>query len=129
MTESAEHFSRRNFLKTVGSAAASLVTTSIDNTASSQSWNYPNVLVIFPDQWRRQAFGCYGDPVVRTPHLDRLAEQGVRFKRCDASNPVCSPSLAIFQTGRYAHQTGLIQNNLYLKEKERCFAEIFSENG
>jgi len=57
MTESAEHFSRRNFLKTVGSAAASLVTTSIDKTASSQSWNYPNVLVIFPDQWRRQAFG------------------------------------------------------------------------
>ena len=74
MTESAEHFSRRNFLKTVGSAAASLVTTSIDKTALSQSWNYPNVLVIFHDQWRRQAFGCYGDPVVRTPHLDRLAE-------------------------------------------------------
>ncbi|MFP6719210.1 MAG: sulfatase-like hydrolase/transferase [Candidatus Poribacteria bacterium] len=71
----------------------------------------------------------YGDPVVRTPHLDRLAEQGVRFKRCYASNPVCSPSRAIFQTGRYAHQTGLIQNNLYLKEEERCFAEIFSENG
>ena len=49
----------------------------------------PNLLILFPDQWRRQAFSCYGDPNVKTPNIDRLASQGVRFNRCYATNPVC----------------------------------------
>ena len=64
----------------------------------------PNLLILFPDQWRRQAFSCYGDPNVKTPNIDRLAAEGVRFNRCYATNPVCSPARAIFLTSRYGHQ-------------------------
>ena len=89
----------------------------------------PNVLILFPDQWRRQAFSCYGDPNVKTPNIDQLAQQGVRFNRCYATNPVCSPARAIFLTSRYGHQTGLIQNSLFLPSKEVTFPEVFAANG
>jgi arylsulfatase A-like enzyme len=45
----------------------------------------PNVLFVLTDQWRRQALSCNGDPLVRTPHLDRLAVDGVNFRRCYAT--------------------------------------------
>ncbi len=89
----------------------------------------PNVLIVFPDQWRRQAIGVNGDPNVHTPNLDRLAAHGTNFLRCYTTNPVCSPARATFQTGRYPHQTGLIQNNLYLREGEVCLAEQFARSG
>ena len=74
----------------------------------------PNVLVIFTDQWRAQALGCNGDPNARTPNLDRLAAQGANFQRCYATNPVCSPAKAAFQTGRYPHQTGVILSLIHI---------------
>ncbi len=89
----------------------------------------PNVLIIFPDQWRRQALGCYGDPVVRTPNLDRLAAEGVRFERCYTNNPVCSPARATIMTSRYPHQTGMIHNNLLLRPEEVTIAECLRDAG
>lgn len=89
----------------------------------------PNLLILFPDQWRRQAFSCYGDPNVKTPNIDRLATQGVRFNRCYATNPVCSPARAIFLTSRYGHQTGLIQNSLFLPSQETTFPEVLASSG
>jgi len=89
----------------------------------------PNLLILFPDQWRRQAFSCYGDPNVKTPNIDRLAAQGVRFNRCYATNPVCSPARAIFLTSRYGHQTGLIQNSLFLPSQETTFPEVLASSG
>ena len=89
----------------------------------------PNLLILFPDQWRRQAFSCYGDPNVKTPNIDRLARQGARFNRCYATNPVCSPARAIFLTSRYGHQTGLIQNNLFLPATEITFPEVLAAKG
>ena len=50
--------------------------------------------------------GCYGEPLVRTPHLDRLAEEGVRYTRVFATSPVCAPSRSAFLTGMYATSTG-----------------------
>jgi|GEM_PF-218408 len=93
------------------------------------SLQQPNVLILFPDQWRRQAFSCYGDPNVKTPNIDRLAAGGVRFNRCYATNPVCSPARAIFLTSRYGHQTGLIQNSLFLPSQEITFPEVLASKG
>jgi N-sulfoglucosamine sulfohydrolase len=55
------------------------------------------------------ALGCYGEPMVRTPHLDRLATEGVRYTACFTTSPICSPSRSAMFTGRYqttinAHQ-------------------------
>ncbi len=89
----------------------------------------PNVLFILADQWRWSAFGHGSDEVVQTPNIDRLAEQGARFDRAYAANPVCTPNRSCLITGRYAHQHGMIQNNLMLPPSERCLAESFQESG
>jgi N-sulfoglucosamine sulfohydrolase len=67
----------------------------------------PNVLLIVSED-NGPELGCYGDPYARTPNLDRLAEQGVRFENCFVPYSVCSPSRACFLTGLYPHQNGQI---------------------
>ena len=61
----------------------------------------PNVLIIYTDQQRIDTLGCYGQDAIQTPHLDALAEEGVRFDKFFVQNPVCGPSRASFLTGRY----------------------------
>ena len=65
-----------------------------------------NVLVICSDQHRRDGAGCYGQPLVKTPHLDRLAAAGTRFTRAYAADPCCVPTRASMQTGRWVHRLG-----------------------
>ncbi len=65
-----------------------------------------NVVLFNPDEWRAGCAGCCGDPVVRTPHLDRLAAEGVRFDQCHAQHPVCTPSRTSLMTGWYPHVHG-----------------------
>lgn len=70
----------------------------------------PNVVIIFPDQLRWSEVGCYGNPVIRTPNIDRLASQGVRFTHAFSNDPVCSPARSILLSGRYARSTGVVRN-------------------
>lgn len=64
----------------------------------------PNVVLITSDQHRMSATGCYGNPDVVTPNLDRMARQGVRFDHCMTASPLCIPFRATLQTGLYFHQ-------------------------
>lgn len=89
----------------------------------------PSVLLILPDQWRGQDLGCMGNSEVRTPHLDRLASQGVLFRNTFANTPVCCPARANILTGKYAHRNGMVANDLRLRESERTIAEVLAENG
>ncbi|MFW5828870.1 MAG: sulfatase-like hydrolase/transferase [Planctomycetota bacterium] len=65
-----------------------------------------NIVIINADSWRADHAGCYGHPVVRTPHLDRLAAAGTRFEQCHVQHTVCSPSRCSFMTGWYPHVRG-----------------------
>ena len=67
----------------------------------------PNVLLIVSED-NGPELGCYGDPYARTPALDRLAAEGVRFERAYVPYSVCSPSRACFLTGLYPHQNGQV---------------------
>ncbi len=67
----------------------------------------PNILLITTDQQRYDTLACNGSLVVRTPVLDGLAREGVRFEHAYVNNPVCIPSRACIQTGRYTHQHGV----------------------
>ena len=62
-----------------------------------------NILLIMADEFARHAMGCAGHPVVRTPHLDRLAARGVRFTQAYTNSPICVPARAAMHTGRYVH--------------------------
>ena len=62
----------------------------------------PNIVLINCDDLGQGDPGCYGNPTIRTPNIDRLADQGVRFTDFYASSPLCPPSRASLLTGRYA---------------------------
>ncbi|MGH7108561.1 MAG: sulfatase-like hydrolase/transferase, partial [Acetobacteraceae bacterium] len=69
-----------------------------------------NLLFIMSDEHSRRVLGCYGHPMIKTPHLDRLAARGVRFSDAYCNCPICVPSRASFATGRYVHDIGFWDN-------------------
>ena len=69
-----------------------------------------NLLIIMSDQHSRSMMGCYGHPMVQTPHLDALARHGTRFTACWTPSPVCIPARASFATGKYINQIGFWDN-------------------
>jgi choline-sulfatase/uncharacterized sulfatase len=66
----------------------------------------PNVLFILSDQHNAKCLGVAGHPDAQTPHLDRLAAEGVRFTNCITQNPICTPSRVSFLSGQYVHNHG-----------------------
>ncbi len=89
----------------------------------------PNILLLFPDQMRAEAMGCMGNPDVKTPNLDRMAKEGMLFRRTYANTPVCCPARAILLTGTYPHVNGMVANDLRLRESEVTIAEILRDAG
>ncbi len=67
----------------------------------------PNILFIMSDDHAAHAMSCYGSKVNKTPNLDRLAAEGIRFDRCYATNSICTPSRASILTGKYSHMNGV----------------------
>ena len=70
----------------------------------------PNVLLFFTDQHRLSAVGAYGETPCRTPTLDRLAAEGVRFENAYTTCPVCSPARGTVMTGLFPHAHGVVSN-------------------
>lgn len=89
----------------------------------------PNILVIFPDQLRRGALGVYGDPNVSTPHMDRLAQAGVRFSNACSTYPICVPFRFSLMTGEYAHSRFVPAIEWRMSPAERTLADEFNEQG
>jgi N-acetylgalactosamine-6-sulfatase len=75
----------------------------------------PNIVFVLADDLGYGDLGCYGVQDIRTPHLDRLAEDGLRFTNFYANGAVCSPTRVGFLTGRYQQRVGM-ENALYYQE-------------
>ncbi len=119
--------SRRDFL---ASSAAALSAWGCGSAPPRGEEAQPlNVLFLFPDQMRAQAMGCMGNPDVKTPHLDRLAAEGLLFRNHFANTPVCCPARANILTGKYAHANGMTANDFRLRESETTLAELYREAG
>lgn len=84
-----------------------LVVLAIGTFCTSAAAEKPNLVFILADDLGYGDLGCYGSPDIRTPHLDRLAAQGVRFTDAYSNGSVCSPTRAAFITGRYQQRIGL----------------------
>ena len=88
-----------------------------------------NIIFYFSDQQRWDTCGCYGQPLNITPNLDALAKEGVKFENAFSPQPVCGPCSALFQTGRYATETGCFRNNLMLPSGIKTLGNYIEEAG
>ncbi len=70
----------------------------------------PNILLVFTDDHAYQAISAYGSRINRTPSIDRLAAEGMRFDRCYVPNSICGPCRASILTGKYSHKNGFYVN-------------------
>jgi arylsulfatase A-like enzyme len=89
----------------------------------------PNVLWICTDQQRFDTLGCYENPYIDTPNLDKLAGEGILFEKAYCQSPVCTPSRASFMTGRYPRTTRCRQNGQMIPSEERLISKILAEKG
>ncbi|HUG19479.1 MAG TPA: sulfatase-like hydrolase/transferase [Planctomycetaceae bacterium] len=100
----------------------------------------PNVILMMTDNHGAWTLGCYGNRDIRTPHIDRIAYEGIRFKNAFSSNAVCSPTRATYLTGLLPSQHGvhcfLRRNEAQMGDDPYCtidefrtLPKVFKENG
>jgi len=126
---------RRNFLKySLGGTFAAVSASGLPSvafTAPKKSIKKKNVLFIIVEDLKN-IMGCYGNPLVKTPNLDRLAQRGVIFNRAYCQYPVCNPSRSSFLTGLRPDTTKIFDNVQKLEEYvgyQTTLPELFKKNG
>lgn len=103
----ASGMTRRGFMKNCAAGASALASTSLatQRIAAAES-NRPNIILIVTDDHGRGDLGCYGNPIIRTPNLDKLAAEGVRFTNAFCTTASCSASRSVILSGLYNHYNG-----------------------
>ncbi|HUU10423.1 MAG TPA: sulfatase [Phycisphaerae bacterium] len=122
---------RRDFLGAMGAGAAALVLPGCGTTArqgAGQAGRPPNVVIIFTDDQGYQDLGCFGSPLIRTPHLDRMAAEGVRFTDFYVAASVCSPSRAALMTGCYPQRVHMNVFTRLVKGEEKPGGGVLFQN-
>lgn len=89
----------------------------------------PNIVLIIGDDISQDDFGCYGNPNIRTPNIDRLAKDGLRFNNAYLTTSQCSPTRCSIITGRYPHNTGAPELHMPLPEGQVMFPELLKMAG
>ncbi|QGY44489.1 sulfatase-like hydrolase/transferase [Maribellus comscasis] len=89
----------------------------------------PNIIFVFADQWRAQDLGYMGNTIVKTPSIDRLAEESVVFKNAISGCPVCCPYRASLLTGQYPLTNGVFYNDKPLNPEANTIAKIYKKAG
>src|SRR3954449_2948697 len=88
-----------------------------------------NFLLFITDQHRADFLGCYGHPVLRTPHIDAIAARGTAFDRFYVATPVCMPNRASLMTGRMPSVHGARANGIPLSRSQHTFVELLAAAG
>ena len=124
---------RRQALAAAGAAAAGVARLHAAPRAEPQPTprgRKPNLLFVFSDQHSWDMLGCYGHPQVRTPHLDQLAAEGVRFNHCVSNSPVCTPYRGMLMSGQHPLTCGCVSNDWQLLPGNgRHFGEVLRDAG
>jgi arylsulfatase A-like enzyme len=88
-----------------------------------------NILVFMTDAMRADHLECAGNPNIKTPNLNALASEGVRFSNCICSSPMCMPVRATFYTGKYPSVHGVRCNGINLNPIHQTFVQTLHQNG
>jgi uncharacterized sulfatase len=108
-------FSRRDFLKATGLGAAAFVAEGCSNarggTSDRRPIDKPNIVILIADDHSMLDSGCYGNTVVKTPNIDRLAREGMRFTRAFTATAMCAPTRSVLYTGLYPIRNGAYPNH------------------
>jgi len=124
---------RRDFLKAVGLCAAAISVPSYVNaekTARKSPVNRPNIILCMTDDQGWGDTGYNGHPVLKTPNLDKMAAEGIRFNRFYAGAPVCSPTRGSALTGRHPYRYGIFfANRGHMPKEEVTIAEALKTQG
>lgn len=126
---------RRSFLKTACMAGAAVIPIASSTVRASAllTGRRPNIVFIMADDLGYGDLGCYGQKLIQTPNIDRLAAQGVRFTQAYAGGPVCTPSRSVLMTGKHNGHTPARDNVphycTYLEEKDTTMAEVLKQAG
>ncbi len=111
-----------------------LLALSFQGIAQRPDTGKPNVIIFFTDDQGYQDLGCFGSPLIKTPHLDQMAREGMRFTDFYSASPVCSPSRAALLTGCYPPRVGIVQvlwprGALGLDSREVTIADMLKAQG
>ncbi len=117
---------------------SSLSAQAIPETAGPKSSPKPNILWITGEGVPVSALSCYGSRLIHTPHIDRIANEGMRFENSFTTNALCAPSRATLLTGKYTHLNGMTTNPqdtidqetpATFDESQETFPKILKRNG
>ncbi len=127
--------SRREFLKAAGMAAGSVAGLSAWSGCRSagrtqnRTHKRPNVIFIMTDDHASHAMSCYGSKINKTPNLDRIAGEGMRFTNAFCTNSICAPCRAVILTGKYSHVNGVKDNRLKFDGAQQTFPKLLQIAG
>lgn len=89
----------------------------------------PNILFIMSDDHAYQAISAYSDHLIKTPNIDRIANEGLLFTNACVTNSICAPSRATILTGKHTHINGKIDNNMPFDTTQVTFPQLFKKAG
>lgn len=96
---------------------------------STHATEKPNIVFFLADDVSQEDFGCYGHPTIKTPNIDALAANGMRFDNAYLTTSSCSPTRCSIITGRYPHNTGAPELHVKLPDSQIRFPELLRRDG
>jgi arylsulfatase A len=135
MTGYKAHIDRRGFMQTITGAA---LAAGLPVIASATTKKLPNFIIIFTDDQGYQDVGCFGSPDIKTPNLDKMAQEGCRFTDFYSASSICTPSRAALMTGCYPPRNSMgafpgvvlgTNSKNGIHENETTIAELLKPRG
>ena len=86
------------------------------------------IVVLMTDTTRKDMVGCYGNEKMKTPNLDRLAQEGIRYENAYTCQPVCGPARGAIFTGAFPHTNGVVTNSIGMGDNVKTIGQRLHDN-